>query len=125
MFIILQIFFATRTFWKIWEYINNSFYLARKYALVVSPLCLEIVGPLFLPISMKRNEVLGQGRQKCTISCQGFTPVFFSNLARDKSELYVRALSNSVCLLRLSYVCTSHYCRVADDIFDLRVIFIH
>ena len=32
VFIILQIFFATRTILKIGEYINNSLHLARKYA---------------------------------------------------------------------------------------------
>ena len=32
MFIILQIFFATRADLKIGEYINNSLHLARKYA---------------------------------------------------------------------------------------------
>jgi len=32
VFIILQIFFATRAVLKIGEYINNSLYLARKYA---------------------------------------------------------------------------------------------
>ena len=32
VFIILYIFFATRAVLKIWEYINNSRHLARKYA---------------------------------------------------------------------------------------------
>ena len=32
VFIILQIFYATRAVFKIGEYINNSLHLARKYA---------------------------------------------------------------------------------------------
>ena len=56
VFIILQIFFATRAVLKIGEYINNSLHLARKYARI-------FVRRHYLPKSKHFSESVARGKR--------------------------------------------------------------
>ena len=86
VFIIFQIFFATRAVLKIGEYINNSAHLARKYARIFVP------GHYLFPEASKLEEncelrgtdnVLGQISELMFAPNGGYHLYYPSNLFRN------------------------------------------